>query len=305
VLSGLRSRARGSSLSRAHPPRVCGRRAAPVRRLQRPLGTPRRLPAPRCREPPTRRWPTTRSVRSRGGGFVGTLNETSPSRAMAGMDEAAAAQMVEYLAAARMVLGGVPTERTLVIERFFDEAGGMQLVLHAPLGQRLNRALGLEPARGVGVGPQRLPPGWTAGSLSPSYAPRSTTGPPRHRWPRPAARVGRGASRALPTNQWDHQWALGGNAKHRLAVSEVPVDVRQLLGEPANALGSVSREARGVGGAGGYSSTCRCVNGVIGVGEVLAARRTLRTRLPEPAAPRPPRTATTETNKAPAKSARC
>ena len=60
-----------------------------------------------------------------------------------GIDPAAAAQMVEYLAAARMALGVIPTERTLVIERFFDEAGGMQLVLHAPLGQRLNRALGL------------------------------------------------------------------------------------------------------------------------------------------------------------------
>ncbi len=59
------------------------------------------------------------------------------------IDEAAAGQMVEYLAAARMALGVIPTERTLVLERFFDEAGGMQLVLHAPLGQRLNRALGL------------------------------------------------------------------------------------------------------------------------------------------------------------------
>jgi len=60
-----------------------------------------------------------------------------------GIDEAAAGQMVDYLAAARAALGVIPTERTLVIERFFDEAGGMQLVLHAPLGQRLNRALGL------------------------------------------------------------------------------------------------------------------------------------------------------------------
>ena len=47
------SGARGSPLSGAHPARVCGCRAAPVRRLQRPLGTARRLPAPRCREPST------------------------------------------------------------------------------------------------------------------------------------------------------------------------------------------------------------------------------------------------------------
>jgi ATP-dependent Lhr-like helicase len=50
---------------------------------------------------------------------------------------------VEYVAATRRVLGAVPTQRTLVAERFFDEAGGMQLVIHAPLGARTNRALGL------------------------------------------------------------------------------------------------------------------------------------------------------------------
>ena len=54
-----------------------------------------------------------------------------------------ARQVVEYVAATRKVLGAVPTQRTLVAERFFDEAGGMQLVLHAPFGARTNRALGL------------------------------------------------------------------------------------------------------------------------------------------------------------------
>ncbi len=54
-----------------------------------------------------------------------------------------ARQVVEYVAATRAVLGAVPTQRTLVAERFFDEAGGMQLVLHAPFGARTNRALGL------------------------------------------------------------------------------------------------------------------------------------------------------------------
>jgi ATP-dependent Lhr-like helicase len=56
---------------------------------------------------------------------------------------AGARQVVDYLAASRGVLGGLPTQRTLVAERFFDEAGGMQLVLHAPFGARTNRALGL------------------------------------------------------------------------------------------------------------------------------------------------------------------
>src|SRR5690606_930835 len=56
---------------------------------------------------------------------------------------AAARQLVEYLAAARAALGRLPTRDTLVIERFFDEAGGMQLVVHSPFGARVNRAFGL------------------------------------------------------------------------------------------------------------------------------------------------------------------
>ncbi len=59
------------------------------------------------------------------------------------MGESAARQIVEYLAGAKAVLGVLPTQRQLVIERFFDEAGGMQLVLHSPFGARINRALGL------------------------------------------------------------------------------------------------------------------------------------------------------------------
>ena len=54
-----------------------------------------------------------------------------------------ARQLVEYLAAGRAALGALPTRRTWIAERFFDEAGGMQLVIHAPLGARTNRALGL------------------------------------------------------------------------------------------------------------------------------------------------------------------
>jgi ATP-dependent helicase Lhr and Lhr-like helicase len=60
-----------------------------------------------------------------------------------GVAEAAASQMVEYLAATQAVLGVVPSQQTLVLERFFDEAGGMQLVLHAPFGARVNKAWGL------------------------------------------------------------------------------------------------------------------------------------------------------------------
>ncbi len=61
-----------------------------------------------------------------------------------GLPPEAAAQLVAYLAEAQAALGGVmPSQRTVVAERFFDEAGGMQLVVHAPFGGRITRALGL------------------------------------------------------------------------------------------------------------------------------------------------------------------
>jgi ATP-dependent Lhr-like helicase len=56
---------------------------------------------------------------------------------------AAAQQLVDYLAAAAAAFGCLPTRDTIVFERFFDEAGGMQLVIHAPFGSRINRAWGL------------------------------------------------------------------------------------------------------------------------------------------------------------------
>ena len=60
-----------------------------------------------------------------------------------GLPPAAARQLVEYLAAGQAALGAMPTADSPVIERFFDEAGGMQLVVHNPLGGRINRAWGL------------------------------------------------------------------------------------------------------------------------------------------------------------------
>jgi ATP-dependent Lhr-like helicase len=60
-----------------------------------------------------------------------------------GMSRSAAEQMVEYLAGAKIVLGVMPSQDNLVLERFFDDSGSMQLVLHAPFGSRLNRAWGL------------------------------------------------------------------------------------------------------------------------------------------------------------------
>jgi ATP-dependent Lhr-like helicase len=60
-----------------------------------------------------------------------------------GIGEAAAETIAAYLSAGLAQLGVMPTMDTIVLERFFDEAGGMQLVGHAPFGARLNRALGL------------------------------------------------------------------------------------------------------------------------------------------------------------------
>jgi ATP-dependent Lhr-like helicase len=60
-----------------------------------------------------------------------------------GIESAAADTIVRYLGAGLAALGVLPTKDTIVLERFFDESGGTQLVGHAPFGARLNRALGL------------------------------------------------------------------------------------------------------------------------------------------------------------------
>jgi len=60
-----------------------------------------------------------------------------------GLSGPAAIQLANYMAAARTALGILPTQQTIIFERFFDEAGGMQLVIHSPFGSRLNRAWGL------------------------------------------------------------------------------------------------------------------------------------------------------------------
>ena len=60
-----------------------------------------------------------------------------------GLSEPAAEQACAYLSEGLAALGALPTHETLVLERFFDESGGMQLVLHAPFGSRINKAWGL------------------------------------------------------------------------------------------------------------------------------------------------------------------
>jgi ATP-dependent helicase Lhr and Lhr-like helicase len=59
------------------------------------------------------------------------------------LDRRGAEQAALYVRAGRAALGALPTQDTVIAERFFDEAGGMQFVLHAPFGSRINRAWGL------------------------------------------------------------------------------------------------------------------------------------------------------------------
>jgi ATP-dependent Lhr-like helicase len=87
---------------------------------------------------------------------VAALREELHTRAVADRDGAiawlestcavepvGAVQAVDYVLEAAQALGAIPTQRTVVAERFFDDSGGMQLVIHAPFGARINRAWGL------------------------------------------------------------------------------------------------------------------------------------------------------------------
>ncbi|UVL39859.1 DEAD/DEAH box helicase [Pseudomonas sp. B21-040] len=60
-----------------------------------------------------------------------------------GLNLDSAGQLVDYLARARLTLGALPSQDTLLMERFFDESGGTQLIIHTPFGSRINRAWGL------------------------------------------------------------------------------------------------------------------------------------------------------------------
>jgi ATP-dependent Lhr-like helicase len=81
----------------------------------------------------------------------GFVNQKSPEVQAAvqwlkdecGLDDSGAEQAIEYIVTGRAVLGAVPTSDTVIAERFFDEGGGMQLVVHAPFGARINKAWGL------------------------------------------------------------------------------------------------------------------------------------------------------------------
>jgi ATP-dependent helicase Lhr and Lhr-like helicase len=79
--------------------------------------------------------------------YLGRRDSLEPARAWlqdeTGANERIACQAVNYVAAQGAAIGLIPTQRQVVFERFFDESGGMQLVVHAPFGARINRAWGL------------------------------------------------------------------------------------------------------------------------------------------------------------------
>ena len=93
--------------------------------------------------------PPSGAPRERKGGVFTPLLPEGEGKAIAwlidevGLGDAAARQLIDYLAAAHIELGLLPTQSTLAMERFFDESGGMQLIIHSPFGSRLNRAWGL------------------------------------------------------------------------------------------------------------------------------------------------------------------
>jgi len=77
------------------------------------------------------------TILNRGGDLAEHLAQSK------GVSRSAAEQMAAYLTATHKALGTIPSQKTIVMERFFDEGGGMQLILHAPFGNRINRAWGL------------------------------------------------------------------------------------------------------------------------------------------------------------------
>ncbi len=76
-------------------------------------------------------------------GAVSEVTAQAAANGVPDLDEAAARQAIAYVQAGLASLGALPSADTVVAERFFDESGGMQLILHAPFGSRINRAWGL------------------------------------------------------------------------------------------------------------------------------------------------------------------
>ncbi|MDA0264294.1 MAG: DEAD/DEAH box helicase [Chloroflexi bacterium] len=98
-------------------------------------------------EAPGRTWELSQEVSELRDGIDDRLHDQAEAQAWviaeSGVDEESSRQLVAYLEEGKRVLGVVPSKKRVVAERFFDESGGMQLVIHAPFGARVNRAWGM------------------------------------------------------------------------------------------------------------------------------------------------------------------
>ncbi len=98
-------------------------------------------------EAPGRTWELSQEVSELREGIDQRLDDHVKAQdwviAESGVDQESSRQLVAYLEEGKRVLGVVPSKNKIVAERFFDESGGMQLVIHAPFGARVNRAWGM------------------------------------------------------------------------------------------------------------------------------------------------------------------
>ncbi len=98
-------------------------------------------------EAPGRTWELSDEITQLRDGIDGRLDDPEDAEAWlvseSGVSPEVARQLVAYLVEGKRVLGVVPTASRVVAERFFDESGGMQLVIHAPFGAAINRAWGM------------------------------------------------------------------------------------------------------------------------------------------------------------------
>ncbi|MCH7713850.1 MAG: DEAD/DEAH box helicase, partial [Chloroflexi bacterium] len=98
-------------------------------------------------EAPGRTWELSQEVSELREGIDERLDDPAKAQdwvvAESGVDRESSRQLVAYLEEGKRVLGVIPSKTKVVAERFFDESGGMQLVIHAPFGARVNRAWGM------------------------------------------------------------------------------------------------------------------------------------------------------------------
>jgi ATP-dependent Lhr-like helicase len=98
-------------------------------------------------EAPGRTWELSQEVSELREGIDQRLDDHAKAQQWvmeeSGVDQESSRQLVAYLEEGKRVLGVVPSKNKIVAERFFDESGGMQLVIHAPFGARVNRAWGM------------------------------------------------------------------------------------------------------------------------------------------------------------------